>query len=124
MRSGGKRRFVLPRTEGGVADQIGEWKRENDLWRAPPLVRFLLTAQGHSNRLRVGSMDLEAEQVQSVVENVETVEVVAGDDIDSATSSHGLMDQQMIVTHPQEILVPTTEVHSVTLNFLICIMEL
>ena len=62
-------------------------------------------------------MDLEAEQVQSVVENVETVEVVAGDDIDSATSSHGLMDQQMIVTHPQEILVPTTEVHSVTLNF-------
>ena len=60
-------------------------------------------------------MDLEAEQVQSVVENVETVEVVAGDDIDSATSSHGLMDQQMIVTHPQEILVPTTEVPSIRL---------
>lgn len=65
-------------------------------------------------------MDLEAEQVQSVVENVETVEVVAGDDIDSATSSHGLMDQQMIVTHPQEILVPTTEVPSIRLVITFC----
>lgn len=68
-------------------------------------------------------MDLEAEQVQSVVENVETVEVVAGDDIDSATSSHGLIDQQMIVTHPQEILVPTTEVHSNTLTIIFYIRE-
>jgi len=54
-------------------------------------------------------MDLEAEQVQSVVENVETVEVVAGEDLDPGTSST-LMDQHMIVTNPQEILVPTTEV--------------
>lgn len=55
-------------------------------------------------------MDLEAEQVQSVVENVETVEVVAGEDLDPTTSSHTLMDQHMIVTNAQEILVPTTEV--------------
>jgi len=54
-------------------------------------------------------MDLEAEQVQSVVENVETVEVVAGEDLDPGTSST-LMDHHMIVTNPQEILVPTTEV--------------
>jgi len=56
-------------------------------------------------------MDLEAEQVQWVGESVETVEVVAGEDLDPGTSST-LMDQHMIVTNPQEILVPTTEVSS------------
>ena len=45
---------------------------------------------------------------QSVVENVETVEVVAGED--GVTSAHSLMEQHMLVTHPQELIVPTTEV--------------
>ena len=61
-------------------------------------------------------MDLEvggrSEAVQTVVENVETVEVVAGEDsvMDSGASSHGLMEQHMLVTNTQELIVPTTEV--------------
>lgn len=53
----------------------------------------------------------------TVLENVETVEVVAsGDDVTSVVSSAaanvGLMDQHnhMIVANPEGILVPTSEV--------------
>lgn len=50
---------------------------------------------------------------QAVMENVETVEVVAsGDDISIPASSGdvGLMNQHMMVTNSEGILVPTSEV--------------
>ena len=54
-------------------------------------------------------MDLEVtstEPGQSVVDNVETVEVVTGEDndIDANSSSSGLMEQHIIVTNPQELM--------------------
>lgn len=58
-------------------------------------------------------IDVGAEE-QTVMDNVETVEVVAsGDDVSSMRAVHvgvGLMDQHMIVTSPEGILVPTSEV--------------
>ena len=51
---------------------------------------------------------------QAVMENVETVEVVAsGDEVSipvTSTAGVGLMEQHMMVTHPEGILVPTSEV--------------
>ena len=51
---------------------------------------------------------------QAVMDNVETVEVVAsGDDMPipvSSTAGVGLMEQHMMVTNPESILVPTSEV--------------
>lgn len=52
---------------------------------------------------------------QAVMENVETVEVVAsGDDISIPASSGdvGLMNQHMMVTNSEGILVPTSEVRN------------
>lgn len=50
----------------------------------------------------------------SVIDNVETVEVVAsGEEVSipvSSTADVRLMDQHMIVTSPEGILVPTSEV--------------
>ena len=56
------------------------------------------------------------EEDHSVLENVETVEVVAsGDDIPVTVTSSGsvvgsLMDQHIIIANPEGILVPTSEV--------------
>lgn len=51
---------------------------------------------------------------QTVMDNVETVEIVAsGDDLPipvSSTAGVGLMEQHMMVTNPESILVPTSEV--------------
>lgn len=61
------------------------------------------------------------EEDHSVMDNVETVEVVAsGDDMPVTVTSAGtvvggLMDQHMIIANPEGILVPTSEV-----NFLGC----
>lgn len=59
---------------------------------------------------------------QAVLENVETVEVVASGDVSipvtSSTSGSGvgLMDQHMMVTNPDGILVPTSEIESQALS--------
>ena len=67
-------------------------------------------------------MDLDvAGEDQTVMENVETVEVVAsGDDVpipvsnSTAAAAVGLMDHQhMIVSSPEGILVPTSEVSKI-----------
>lgn len=87
------------------------------------MVRPALEALTFEISFRRG-MDLEpevttsAEPVQSVVENVETVEVVTGEEgvIDSTAPSHGLMEQHMIVTNPQELIVPTAEVSCAALR--------
>jgi len=56
------------------------------------------------------------EEDHSVMENVETVEVVAsGDDIPVTVTSSGtvvgsLMDQHIIIANPESILGPTSEV--------------
>lgn len=48
----------------------------------------------------------------SVVDNVETVEVISGaeDGLGNSSAAATLIDQHMAVANPQEILVPTTEV--------------
>ena len=60
-------------------------------------------------------MDIDVGGEQTVLESVETVEVVAsGDDIantvNGVSSVGALMDQHMIVANPEGILVPTSEV--------------
>lgn len=60
-------------------------------------------------------MEIDVGGEQAVIDNVETVEVVAsGEDVSipvSSTAGVGLMDQHMMVTSPEGILVPTSEVH-------------
>ncbi len=66
------------------------------------------------------------EESHSVMDNVETVEVVAsGDDIPVAGSSVGgaLIDQHMIITNPDNILVSTSEVIGYLLMFSIILIE-
>lgn len=62
-------------------------------------------------------MDIDVDgDEHPVIENVETVEVVASSSEDvsipvsGVTRGVGLMDQHMIVTSPEGILVPTSEV--------------
>lgn len=61
-------------------------------------------------------MEIDVGSEPAVMDNVETVEVVAsGDDIpipasSTAAGNVGLIDHHMMVTHPEGILVPTSEV--------------
>lgn len=62
-------------------------------------------------------MELEvnsAEPVHAVVENVETVEVISGggDGVmeGQTPGASELMEQHMLVTHPQELMAATSEV--------------
>lgn len=58
-------------------------------------------------------IDVGGGEEQGVMDNVETVEVVAsGDDVSipSSSAAEGLMDQPIIVANPESILVPTSVV--------------
>ena len=64
-------------------------------------------------------MEIDVGSEPAVMDNVETVEVVAsGDDMplpvnSTAAATVGLMDHHIMVTHPEGILVPTSEVWQV-----------